>query len=367
VIKQSCKKDDEMKKKARIGLTAAFLLALSYFLFWPASPKPIGTFVAPRAPALTDGYTPNNLLQAVERFGEGSCLGPEDIAVDTLGRIYAGMADGRIVRLEKDGGSAELFVNTGGRPSGMAFDAVGNLIVADSEKGLLSIASDGVITLLANEAGGRPIGLANDLDIAEDGTIYFSDYRYYPDNVSDFMDGRPLARLLTYDPRNRTTQVLVDGLHAANGVTLGPGDAYVLVNEMTAYRVTRYWLTGPRQGQTDIFIENLPGYPDNITFNGRDTYWLALFVPRNSAMEFLQARPTWRGILKPLPLLLLTAVVNIRRYGFILGLNLDGKVVHDLQDPSGKFASHVTSAHEYDGMLYLGNISDKAIYRIPLP
>jgi len=34
--------------------------------------------------------------------------------------------------------------------------------------------------------------------------------------------------LLAYDPRTRTTQVLVNGLYAANGVTLGPDDSYVL-------------------------------------------------------------------------------------------------------------------------------------------
>ena len=357
-----------MKKKVRIGLIVAIILAVLYFLFWPAFPKPKGVFVAPQAPSLTGVYESNRLLQAVERFGDGYCLGPEDIAVDALGYIYAGMGDGRIMRLGINGGNEELFVNTGGRPSGMAFDAVGNLIVADSEKGLLSIAPDGIITLLTNEAGGRPIGLANDLDIAEDGIIYFSDYRYYSNNVSDFMDGRPLARLLAYDPRTRTTHVLVDGLYAANGVTLGPDDSYVLVNEMTAYRVTRYWLTGSNQGRTDIFIENLPGTPDNITFNGRDTYWLALYAPRSSAIEFLQARPVLRGILKPIPLLLImVAAYDTRGYGFVLGLDLDGNVTHNLQDPSGKFASHVTSAYEYEGRLYLGNISDTAVYRIPAP
>ncbi len=356
-----------MKKKVGISLLVAIILVLFYFLLWPASPKPVGAFIPPRAPALTGDYASNNLLQTIERFGDGSCLGPEDIAFDADGRIYAGMADGRIVRLKKDGHSAELFVNTGGRPSGMAFDTVGNLVVADSEKGLLSITPVGVITLLTNNADGQPIRLANDLDIAEDGMVFFSDYRYYPDYISDVMDGRPLARLLAYDPYNRTTQVIVDGLYAANGVTLGPGDAYVLVNEMTAYRVTRYWLNGPKQGQTEVFIENLPGYPDNITFNGLDTYWLALFVPRSPVMEFLQARPILRGILKPVPLLLMTAAVNTRRYGFVLGLDLEGKVIHNLQDPSGKHASFVTSVYEHEGMLFLGNINDKAIYRIPVP
>jgi sugar lactone lactonase YvrE len=313
-------------------------------------------------------YETNNLLQAIERFGDGDCYGPEDIAVDDTGHIYSGMRDGRIMRLGIEDGTAKLFVNTGGSPSGLAFDAAGNLIVADSEEGLLSVAPDATISLLTNEAGGRPIGLANDLDIAENGIIYFSDYRYYSNSIQDFLDGRPLARLLAYNPRERTTHVLVDNLYAANGVTLGPGDAYVLVNEMTAYRVTRYWLTGPKQGQTDIFIENLPGFPDNITFNGKDTYWLALYAPRSSVMEFLQAQPYWRRTLKIVPLaLIMLTELDARKYGFVLGLDLNGNVAYNLQDPSGKFASHVTSAYESEEMLYLGNILDKAVYRIPVP
>ncbi|MEW5871656.1 MAG: SMP-30/gluconolactonase/LRE family protein [Chloroflexota bacterium] len=324
--------------------------------------------MSPSAPASTGVYEPNQLLQGTERFGDGNCLGPEDIAIDSKGELYSGMRDGRIMRLKIDSGSAQLFVDTGGSPSGMAFDANGNLIVADSEIGLLSIAPNAVITLLTNEAGGQPIKLANDLDIAENGIIYFSDFRYYSNSILDFMDGRPLARLLSYDPLTQTTQVLMDGLYAANGVTLGPDDAYVLVNEMTAYRVTRYWLTGDKKGQTDIFIENLPGSPDNITFNGEDTYWLALYAPRSAALEFLQARPVIRGILKPLPLALIMVAENdLRNFGYVLGLNLDGEVIYNLQDPSGKFTSHVTSAYEYEEMLYLGNISDKAIYRISVP
>jgi hypothetical protein len=84
-------------------------------------------------------------------------------------------------------------------------------------------------------------------------------------------------------------------------------------------------------------------------------------------MEFLQARPILRGILKPVPLLLLTAAMNSRGYGFVLGLDLEGNVIHNLQDPSGKFASHVTSVYEHEGSLYLGNIDDTAVYRIPVP
>jgi sugar lactone lactonase YvrE len=354
------------KMKLGLGLIAGVGLLLLYLLAWPIAPRPIGVFVAPEAPLLTGIYEQNNRLQAVERFGDGPCLDPEDIAVDTQGRIYAGMANGQIMRFSSDGSSVKLYANTGGRPLGLAFDANGNLIVADKVRGLLSVSPSGSVSELTTEAEGKAIVIANDLDIASDGIIYFSDYQFYPDYLSDFTDGRPLARLLAYDPRTQETRVVLDGLYAANGVVLGHDEAFILVNEMAAYRISRYWLTGPQKGQVDVFVDNLPGIPDNITFNGRDTYWLALYEPRSAAREFFQARPFLRGVLKRIPSFLLTADTP-PLYGFVLGLDQDGNVTQNLQDPSGEFASHISCAYEYKGMLYLGNTGDTAIYRLAIP
>src|SRR5205814_5806435 len=91
------------------------------------------------------------------------------------GRIYAGVEGGRIFRLQPDGTRPEVFADTRGRPLGLDFDRDGNLIVADAYQGLLSIARDGSTTVLAKEAGGRRLGCPTDLDIASDGTIYFTD------------------------------------------------------------------------------------------------------------------------------------------------------------------------------------------------
>ena len=44
---------------------------------------------------------------------------------------------------------------------------------------------------------------------------------------------------------------MLDRLMFANGVALGPGDEYVLVNETLAARITRYWVRGPKAGQSD--------------------------------------------------------------------------------------------------------------------
>jgi len=360
-----------MIKKLLLSLTLILGVFLLYLLFWPVFIQPIA-FISAEPPPMTGIYQPNDHLKKIERLGDDIGFGPEAVAFDAQGRIYTGIENGNIIRIRFDASNAnqrEIFANTNGRPLGMEFDAVGNLIVADAEKGLLSVAPDGTITVLADRADDQPILFADDLDIASDGIIYFSDASIYPITdklVTELMDGRPHGRLLAYDPKSKTTRVLLNDLYFANGVTLSPDESFVLVNETIAYRVTRYWLSGENQGQSDFFIENLPGVPDNITHNGKETYWLALVSQRIPAIEFLQAHPFIRKILMRLPSAW-KPTPTPTRYGFVLGLSQEGKVIHNLQDPSGEFASVVTSAEEHDGMLYLGTIGDSAIKRIIAP
>src|SRR5690606_20170232 len=120
-------------------------------------------------------------------------------------------------------GQVETFVSTGGRPLGMDFDAGGNLIVADAYKGLLRIDPAGKIEVLASEAEGVPFAFTDDLDIASDGRIYFTDASsrfQQPDYLLDLLEGRPYGRLMVHDPASGQTEVLLKDLYFANGVAL---------------------------------------------------------------------------------------------------------------------------------------------------
>lgn len=353
-------------RKILIGFVAIVGLLLIYLLFWPVHIDP-AAWTPPEAPALKGVYEPNTRLASVKRLGSGAGVGPEDVAVDGQGRIYGGTADGRILRFQADGSQPEVFAYTEGRPLGLHFDAAGNLVVADAYKGLLSIASDGSITVLSTEQGGVPFRLTNDVDIAADGTIYFSDTSFKftdAETTVDLMEHRPNGRLLAYDPSTKTTRLVLDKLYFANGVAVSPDQFFVLVVETGKYRVRRYWLTGPRQGESEIFIDNLPGFPDGISCNGEDIFWLALVSPRKPDVDAIMLpRPFLRKIIMRLPEALLPAAEN---YGFVLGLDMDGRVVHNLQDPSASYAQ-ITSVQEHEGMLYLGSIVEDAIGRLPVP
>ena len=74
----------------------------------------------------------------------------------------------------------------------------------------------------------------DDLDIASDGTVWFTEasQRFNQHNWTlDFLETRPTGRLLSFDPKTGETKVRLDSLMFANGVTVGPDDTCVLVNE----------------------------------------------------------------------------------------------------------------------------------------
>lgn len=45
---------------------------------------------------------------------------------------------------------------------------------------------------------------------------------------------------------------------------------------MNRFRCMRYWLKGELEGKLDVFIDNLPGAPDNINLAPDGSFWIAL-------------------------------------------------------------------------------------------
>ncbi len=95
-------------------LVALLVVALGAFLIWPSPIEPIAWEVPPALP-LEGSLAVNDGLTKARRLSEGQFTGPEDVDVDAEGRIYAGVDDGRIVRIDKQG-SITHWANTEGRP-----------------------------------------------------------------------------------------------------------------------------------------------------------------------------------------------------------------------------------------------------------
>ena len=341
------------------------IAALAYLLLAPVAITP-AAWTPPAAPALSGQYEQNTRLAPVQRLSLGEGHGPEDVALDAEGKIYAGLDDGRIVVLQADGTQPRVFANTGGRPLGLIFDQSGNLIVADAVKGLLSVSKNGEVTVLAAEADGVKFGCINDLDVGADGTIYFTEAsNKYPltEHVQDLLEHQPNGRLLALDPQTRKPRTLLRGLYFANGVAMSPDGMFVLVAETGTYRIRRVWLKEPKIGQDDVFIDNLPGFPDGISSNGRDKFWLALVTPRQPLFDKLLPYPFARKVVVRLPKFLQPAP---QRYSFVLGLDANGRVVENLQNGSPDCYAQIANVVERNGALYFGSIGEDTVGRFSL-
>ena len=354
-----------LKKRVALVIILILMAASAYLLLAPVPIAP-AAWVPPPAPPLSGQYEKNTRLSPVQRLSLGEGHHPEDVALDAEGKIYAGFEDGRIMVLQPDGTQPRVFANTGGRPLGLVFDPSGNLIVADAIRGLLSVSKAGEVKVLAAEADGAKFGCLNDLDVGADGTIYFTEASHkfsMSEHVHDLMEHQPNGRLLALDPQSQRPRTLLRGLYFANGVAVSPDQAFVLVAETGTYRIRRVWLKEPKMGQDDVFIDNLPGFPDGISSNGKDKFWLALVTPRQAMLDRMLPYPFVRKVVFRLPKFLHPGP---QRYSFVLGLDGNGRVVDNLQNDAADCYAQIANVVERNGTLYFGSIGENTVGRFSL-
>ncbi|MFC4516608.1 SMP-30/gluconolactonase/LRE family protein [Streptomyces ehimensis] len=292
--------------------------------------------------------------------------GPEDVRVDAEGRILTGVSDGRILRLDPAGHRASAVADTGGRPLGLCPLPDGRLLVCDAERGLLRVEpGSGRVETLLREAAGRPLGVCSNAVVAPDGAVYVTDasgrfpLRHW---MGDLLEHSGTGRLIRYEPGSGTAEVVLDGLQFANGVALAPDGSFLVVAETGAYRLTRLWLTGHRAGESDVFADGLPGFPDNLSTGPGGLIWVAMAAPRQPALDLLhRTHPALRRAAWALPDALRPGP---KATAWVIALDSSGRLAHDLQRPGRDFRM-VTSVCEHDGRLYLGSLTESALGVVP--
>ncbi len=387
-----------MSLRPRILLTVAAALAAAYLLAWPIPNQPVA-WQAPADPGYQGPHARNTRLAGLQMaaIDLGGGHGPEDILA-AGGQVYSGLSSGDVVRWAPEAPQQLVrVVNTGGRPLGLDMDAQGRLIVADAMQGLLRITGEGekaqiepLLQTVAHPVPDDPVAYADAVKVAADGTIWLTDAsrRFgakawgstFDASVQDAMEHSCSGRLIALDPQTRQARVALQGLCFPNGLAFSGDGKTLYMAETGTYRILALDLPklsvvrtaqgsngvpslaqAMAQGGARVFIDNLPGFPDNLTRAPSGRIWVGLTKPRSHLLDLMAGHPLARSVVLRLPKAFLPVP---KPYGHIIAFDDTGRIVDDLQDPQGTYPE-TTSATEVGGRLYVQSLNAGAIGWMP--
>jgi gluconolactonase len=182
-------------------------------------------------------------------FGEGPVWCPDGTLVVTS------VAAGALYRVFPDELRTERFADTGGGANGAALAADGSILVTQNggidfstfglfdepppfrpgTPGLQHVTPEGTVSYLANDGFRAP----NDLAVAADGTVYFTDPGHFPPESDD------AGRVMAYS-RDGTVSEYASRFWFCNGIAFTPDGTMVVVERLGLQKVfpdgTREWL-----------------------------------------------------------------------------------------------------------------------------
>lgn len=363
------------------------LALLGYLLFWPTPIDPVA-WEAPAAPGYVGPHAVNQRLTGLQTLGlPGEGHGPEAVEA-WQGRLYTGLSNGDIARIDPQGKSDTL-LNTGGRPLGIAITPAGQMYVADAVKGLLHVnllattpVAKPLLTQVDWPTTADPIRYADAVAVDVRGHVWITDAsrRFGPaqqggifeTSLLDILEHSCTGRLVVVDPQTEVNRVALSGLCFPNGLVFSADGKSLFVAETGRFRILKVDLarlstarstqgmsTVPSlknafdQGAVSVLIDNLPGYPDNLTRGDQGRLWVGLTKPRSPIADQSASMPWLRSMMLRLPRALWPVPPA---YGHIIAFDESGRILDDLQDPAGAYPE-TTAATEWDGRLYVQSLN----------
>jgi gluconolactonase len=154
--------------------------------------------------------------------------------------------------------------------NGMTLDREGRLVICEQGSFLEPAAitrldrRTGAVETLVDDAGGLPLASPNDVVVARDGAVWFTDPRY------GFLQGfrpEPAAADLVYryDRAARRLEVAASGFDKPNGLVFSPGEDVLYVSDNGApHQLLAFDVAGGRLTNRRVFAASTPGHPDGL-------------------------------------------------------------------------------------------------------
>jgi sugar lactone lactonase YvrE len=161
---------------------------------------------------------------------------------------------------------AEVYRRPSGRSNGLTLDRLGRLIACEHDRRLTRTERDGTLKVLAESYKGKRLNSPNDVVVARNGAIYFTDPPY---GLNDKLEGKELTYQGVYrlGVRGKLT-LLDDTFDRPNGLAFSPDESRLYVDDTTRCHIRVFDVQGDGSICNGRIFAELkgarPGNPDGM-------------------------------------------------------------------------------------------------------
>jgi gluconolactonase len=199
-------------------------------------------------------------------FGDHRCL------------VWSDIPGNRMLRWDEATGVVTPFRSPADFANGHTRDRQGRLVSCEHlTRRVTRTEHDGSITVLIDRFDGKPLNAPNDVVVASDGSVWFTDPGY--GILSDYEGRRAALELPTavyrLDPERGDAEPVVQDLERPNGLCFAPGESrlYVVDSGSTPRSIHVYDVAEGRVGAGRRFADMSPGSSDGIRCDTEGNLW----------------------------------------------------------------------------------------------
>jgi gluconolactonase len=244
--------------------------------------QPCERYPDPAVRAVDASFEPyREKLAAVERIAQGNrwAEGPVWFG-DGRYLLWSDIPNNRIRRWSEETGEVSTFRAPSHNANGNTRDRAGRLVTCEHlTRRVTRTEYDGAITVLADSVDGRRLNSPNDVVVAADGSVWFTDPTF---GIRGYYEGEKAepelpGRVYRVDPADGAVTPVVERLNLPNGLAFSPDESRLYVVESDPERRGIYFFEVTDGGRGldggRVLIDAEGGQPDGFRVDVDGNLW----------------------------------------------------------------------------------------------
>jgi gluconolactonase len=199
--------------------------------------------------------------------------------------LWSDIPNNRIMRWLEEDGHVSVFRQPSNYTNGHTRDREGRLISCEHDaRRVTRTEHDGTITVLMDSFNGKKLNAPNDVVVASDGAVWFTDPGYgIFGNYEGHKDTLELpAQVYRLDPKSGKATVVVDSFDKPNGIAFSPDEKklYIIDSGIThggRSNMRVFNVDGAKLTNDKVFAENFaPGFTDGVRTDIDGNVWCSM-------------------------------------------------------------------------------------------